>query len=97
MKKSDLVSVVVLSYNSSNFIKKCLDSIANQNYDNFEIIIVDNNSTDDTKKILADLQLECKSKIILNSTNLGFNLGFSWENSSGTILFLLITGLFLER
>ena len=70
MTKSDLVSIIVLSYNSSNFIKKCLDSITNQDYDNFEIIIVDNNSTDETKKILANLQLTSQSKIILNSTNL---------------------------
>jgi len=99
MTKSDLVSIIVLSYNSSNFIKKCLDSITNQDYDNFEIIVVDNNSTDETKKILANLQLTSPSKIILNSSNLGYNLGnkVGIDNANGNFIAIVNPDVKLEK
>lgn len=43
-----LVSVVVVSYNSSEFILETLDSIKNQSYSNLELIITDDSSTDNT-------------------------------------------------
>ncbi len=51
MKKSPLVSVIIPTKNSRLTIKKCLESIKNQSYKKIELIVVDNNSTDDTKKI----------------------------------------------
>ncbi|MBI2647441.1 glycosyltransferase [Candidatus Woesearchaeota archaeon] len=49
--KNQLVSVIVPTKNSSEFLDKCLKSIRNQTYKNVELIVVDNNSTDDTKEI----------------------------------------------
>ncbi len=46
-----LVSIVIPTKNSENFLEACLDSVKNQTYKNIEILIVDNNSTDNTKKI----------------------------------------------
>jgi glycosyltransferase involved in cell wall biosynthesis len=46
-----LVSVIVPTKNSSKFLEACLLSIKNQTYKNIEIIVVDNNSTDNTKEI----------------------------------------------
>lgn len=51
MSKSFLVSVLVHTKNSERTIKRHLDSIKNQSYEDIEIIVVDNNSTDDTLKI----------------------------------------------
>lgn len=48
------VSVIVPAYNAEKFIKKSLDSIINQVYKNLEIIIVDDASTDNTKKIIKE-------------------------------------------
>jgi glycosyltransferase involved in cell wall biosynthesis len=50
-KKEPLVSVIVPTYNSSKFLDQCLQSIINQSYTNIELIVVDNNSTDNTKII----------------------------------------------
>lgn len=49
--KQPLVSVIVPCKNSSQFIGECLKSIKSQTYKNIQIIVVDNNSTDNTKEI----------------------------------------------
>jgi glycosyltransferase involved in cell wall biosynthesis len=45
-------SVIIPSYNRSNFIKVVIDHFLGQSYSNFELIIVDDGSTDDTRKII---------------------------------------------
>lgn len=46
-----LVSVIVPTYNSSKFLEACLKSIKQQSYKNIELIVIDNNSIDNTKEI----------------------------------------------
>ena len=47
----DLISVIVPIYNVEKYLKKCLDSIINQTYNNLEIILVDDGSPDNCGKI----------------------------------------------
>ncbi|EPG0370961.1 glycosyltransferase family 2 protein [Photobacterium damselae] len=47
-----MISIIIACYNSSKTIKKCLNSIINQKYSNFEIICVDDGSVDNTKEII---------------------------------------------
>jgi glycosyltransferase involved in cell wall biosynthesis len=56
--KNPLVSVVVPSYNHEKFIEKCIISIINQTYKNFELIVIDDGSSDNSVKILKDLQIK---------------------------------------
>jgi len=73
--KNPLVSIIILTYNSSKFLSKCLDSIARQTYRNFEIIIVDNASVDGSaelaKKIGERMGLT-RFTVVRNSRNLGY-------------------------
>lgn len=48
---SEKVSIIVCIYNSSKFLRKCLDSIKNQTWKNIEAILIDDGSLDDSGKI----------------------------------------------
>lgn len=52
MNYHPLISIVVPAYNNEKTILGCLMSLKNQTYANFEIVVVDNNSTDGTRKIV---------------------------------------------
>ena len=44
---SPYVSIIILNYNGQNYIRRCVESVLKSEYDNFELLIVDNNSADD--------------------------------------------------
>jgi GT2 family glycosyltransferase len=70
MPHNDYVSVTIVTYNSGRFIKRCIESVLEQKYDNKEIIVVDNASTDGTVDILEQFEGSCR--IVYNSENNGF-------------------------
>ena len=49
------ISVIVPVYNVENYVSKCLDSLFKQTYENLEIIIVDDCSTDKSKEVVSKL------------------------------------------
>ena len=53
---SPMVSVIMPCYNSVGYLKEAIESILNQRYMNFELICIDDNSTDDTYKILKEYE-----------------------------------------
>ncbi len=54
MDKKPSLSVVIPAYNEEKYLPSCLESLKNQTYQNFEIIVVDNNSTDKTVAIARE-------------------------------------------
>lgn len=65
-----LVSVVIPTYQSGKYLEETLTSIFNQTYDNFEVIICDDASTDDTLAILERYK-DPRLRIVRNDNNLG--------------------------
>lgn len=56
------VSVIIASYNHENYIEECIQSVLNQTFNDFEIIIIDDNSTDKTVDVIKKFE---DSRIIL--------------------------------
>ncbi len=87
-----LVSVIILNYNGESYLTDCIDSVLKNQYPNFEVILVDNASTDHSLRIAQDIFAgDQRLHIIQNEKNLGYsggnNVGF--EHCSGKyVLFL---------
>ena len=47
-KKQPLISIIIINFNGKLYLEKCLESIMSIDYSNYEIIVIDNNSTDDS-------------------------------------------------
>ncbi|QEZ88615.1 glycosyltransferase, family 2 [Aliarcobacter cibarius] len=72
-----LISIAMCSYNGERFIKDQIDSIVSQTYKNFELIIVDDGSKDNTIEIIKDYQSkDNRIKLFQNEKNLGFVKNF---------------------
>ena len=55
---NNLVSIITPSYNSAKFIKYCIDSVLSQTYDNWEMIIVDDYSRDNSRELISKFAKE---------------------------------------
>lgn len=70
--KEYMVSVILPNYNHSLFLRDRIESILNQTYQNFELIILDDSSTDNSKDIIESYRANPKvSSIIYNDKNSG--------------------------
>ena len=66
------VSVILPNYNHSRFLKKRIDSIINQSFQDFELIILDDCSTDSSKEIIEAYRSNLKvTNVVYNQTNSG--------------------------
>lgn len=75
MKK---ISVIIPVYNCEEYIKRCIDSIINQTYDNIQIIVVNDGSTDNTENILKNYTnitlINKKNEGVSKARNTGLSL-----------------------
>ncbi|WP_297521802.1 glycosyltransferase [uncultured Clostridium sp.] len=91
-REDELVSIVVSNYNNEEYIIDCLDSLINQTYQNVELIIIDDCSTDKSSEVI-ERWVNTKGKKVFDKGKLVFlklpkNIGFSGA---------VTTGLFLAR
>ncbi|MFT4693835.1 MAG: glycosyltransferase involved in cell wall biosynthesis [Francisella sp.] len=81
-----LVSVFVLTYNADKYIEECLDSVISQTYDNLQIIVSDDLSSDNTRNILIKYKKKYPQiELYLQDINLGItgNCNFCLDKSKG--------------
>lgn len=63
-----LVTVIIPTYNHGKYINRCLRSVLEQSYKNFEIIVIDNNSTDNTEELINNFS-DQRIKYLKTSNN----------------------------
>lgn len=78
MSLSPLVSVITPVYNREKYLVECVESILKQTYQNFEFIIIDDKSIDNTLKIAKNYALkDSRIKLLENDKNIGATLSFN--------------------
>lgn len=71
MNSTQAVSVIVPAYNEQDFIKRCLESLSIELLKNDEIIVVDNNSTDNTEKVVREYSTKDSRVQYMKESNQG--------------------------
>lgn len=97
--KEPLISVIVPVFNAEDTIEKCIESVLNQTYKNYELLLIDNSSTDNTKNIIEEYELKnervyCyfeKNKGVSNARNIGI------ENCHGKYITFADADDYLEK
>ena len=91
MKKSPLISIITPIYNAENTLKKTLDSILSQTYENYEVLMVNDASSDQSREIANSYTEDRRFKLINLTDNSGVanarNVGID-SSSGGFICFL---------
>ncbi len=73
MKNEPLFSIAIPTYNRLSFLRRALESALSQTYQNIEIIVLDNASTDGTYEYLLEMAKQYSHiKVITNAGNIGF-------------------------
>ena len=84
-KKFPKVSVIVPAYNVEKFLKRCLDSIANQTMTDFECIVVNDGSTDRTGEIADSFAVQDSRFRVFHNDNMGLSSArnYGYKETSG--------------
>lgn len=88
-----LVSVIIPTKNSEKFLEKCLHSVKNQTYKNTEIVVVDNDSSDQTKEIAK----KYTDKVFNFGPERSAQRNFGVKNSAGDYLIVLDSDMELSE
>jgi GT2 family glycosyltransferase len=69
---NQFVSIIIANYNGQEYLETCLNAILMSDYTNFEIYIIDDGSTDNSKKIVTEyIKKDPRIKLITNAQNYG--------------------------
>ena len=95
----DKVSIILNSFNQDEYFENAISSVLNQSYINFELIISENGSTDNSKKILKKYKSHNKIKILDYKDNdiIGKRLNQAINQSSGEYISFLYSDDYIER
>lgn len=84
-----MISVIMPVYNEQKYLRKAIDSVLNQTYADFELIIINDGSIDDTYNIILELQKnDCRIKLLNHEKNMGLikSLNDGLEVAKGDII-----------
>ena len=65
------ITIIVPVYNSENYIRRCVDSVLRQSFEDFELLLINDGSTDGSLKILREYEKSDKRIRVINQENMG--------------------------
>ena len=90
------ISVIIPTYNTEQYIKECIDSILNQTYQNFEIIIINDGSTDNTLEVLNSIKDERIRVITIENSGQGVARNLALKEATGDYIAFIDSDDFIE-
>lgn len=84
-----MISIIIPVYNSSKYIKKCIESVLNNTYKNFEIVIVDDGSSDNSISIIKEINSSKIKVFSQNNSGPGSARNLGIKKSKGEYIFFL--------
>lgn len=92
------LSIIIPAYNVENYIKECIDSVLNQNLKDYEIIIVNDGSTDKTAEII-EVYKNIENIKVINQKNMGLSAARNegLKNAIGKYILFLDSDDFIEK
>ena len=97
--QQSFVSIIIPIYNQVNLISEVISTISRSSYKNFEIIAVNDGSTDGTREVLEELKNKIKNLKVIHKKNSGKRkaVGTGFKNSKGEIIILIDSDSLLHR
>ncbi len=86
-----LISIIVPVYNAEKYLSKCIGSILNQSFTNFELLLIDDGSSDNSLQILKEFERKDLRIKLFNHVNSGvsFTRNFGIKNSQGDFILFI--------
>lgn len=100
MIQTPKISIIIPVYNTEKYISKCLDSILSQTYSSFEIIIINDGSTDNSAKILKTYQNKFPQKVkvfTLQHKGQAHARNFGIQNTNGKFILFVDSDDFVDN
>lgn len=94
------VSVIVPVYNTYKYLRKCLDSLVNQTLDDIEIIVINDCSTDESKKILDEYELKYDNVLVFHNKinkGIGYNRNLGIKKATGEYISFIDSDDFVDE
>jgi len=99
MTCENLISIIIPVYNVEDYLEECLNSILQQDYDNYEVILVNDGSTDNSLNIASEFDKKYSFVSLINQSNKGVgaarNMGIQY--AKGEYLYFLDSDDFLAN
>lgn len=93
------ISVIISIYNTEKYLEKCLESLLSQTYQNMELILIEDGSTDNSKDILKKYEKDKKCHVIYNDGNKGlaYSRNVGMKEATGDYLGFIDSDDYVEK
>lgn len=98
IRDNELISVIIPMYNCEKYIRQCVESVLKQSYENLEVIVVDDGSTDDGGKLCDEIFAQNQRVKVFHKENGGISSARNYgiDRANGAYLFFLDSDDYLE-